>query len=481
MTDSARIAMTTLAAPLVRLKTKIKSNGVGSALKLFGARTVKKLNSAASRVSLGVRNFIRDTRFLTIRRENRMDEIITKNVTSRRAAKLNPDELKKIISGESAAYIDKRVDNLRAVANFLEEYAPQAEAQRREKQDALEGKIKSDYETKVSLIVQMEREALISFMDSDDFKAVTPWQTLHQLIKGTSFLPPEQRMKGLKDYVVEVKQSDPTQDNPTAFEKALDKMQNDWESIEDSIDARYNQIVKGDQASHYMREVQHLVAAKDTISELRKLNANRAHQQDFLGRYGDMFGIDGDIIAANKLNPRRVSDIFRKLDESPNEVVSERALGDGASDALLYPPSDRSLDDDSALLIELTEETLPLHTEAQDYQASDKSPDGDGTALMTFPDDTLLLHTEEQDYQASDRSSEDADGFVSTEEALAPHTKAQNPFDTTWVSDGQKTTPTSQLTSSGNPFLTSGDQKKSSNPFDPPPIPARTSKGRTKG
>ncbi|AMO57243.1 hypothetical protein GZ77_16425 [Endozoicomonas montiporae] len=195
---------------------------------------------------------------------------------------------------------------------------------------------------------------MLRFLEGKSSEEATKWQSLHQLVFGTSKVKAGsgERLHGLKHFVQEIN-ANPSlkEEGETTFESALRMMTEEWSVHERSVKKQLKSWEKSRDVSS-ARKYQHHMAFLESVASLKKmtndfdLNAAREEKQQFLGRYGELFGVQGgvpiaskylqglkdiesDVDSGNETEPE--DDFFTDQADSDNESAGTKKQGDDLS------------------------------------------------------------------------------------------------------------------------------------------------------
>lgn len=288
--------------PIARARTKLQGFHPLLEIKKFGARSVQNLRTMGVKVRSFMGDTFRNTRFIRLRRMNKMDDLVVKNILDRKVRATDIEGLfssgaKSAVTKESAERAMELADRLQEMAVALKGEVQTAASKRNERTQLQFKAIDVDFEDAMREVESSAWRDFTQFLVSKDNVSIYKAQSLHQMIEGTGKLPGD-RMAGLKDFVQKASQEKTPEDDRTVMEKALFNMYTSWATRADDVKARRQAIVQDKTtASRHARELQHLIAYDETMKTLRSLIENKSKRDQFVGSFGELVGIEGGITA----------------------------------------------------------------------------------------------------------------------------------------------------------------------------------------
>ncbi|MET4693589.1 hypothetical protein [Endozoicomonas lisbonensis] len=151
-------------------------------------------------------------------------------------------------------------------------------------------------------------EDMLAFLEGASSEEVTQYQSLHQLVYGTSHVDTgsDVRLNGLKQTVQEINENPGLRrEGETTFEAALRIMRTEWSKHKRTVKQQLRTWEDNKDITS-ARKYQHHLAFLESVESLERMinepnqDIAREARQHFLGKYGELFGVQGRMPAAAK-------------------------------------------------------------------------------------------------------------------------------------------------------------------------------------
>lgn len=306
--DKVNTRLPGLLRPLSRLKTKLAGTRPVTTAKHFALWVVKL--ATVKRLKIGQRadRFVSETELPHTVLRSQLGRMVDTELHSRKVGKAEDIESKFETLGlkhgteKTKAEAQAMIEHMSVLQGALSKYMTQVDEHLKNQEEVLE-QVQEAFEDEVEQLEEQAWNEFQAFLDGKDAEDVVDYQSVHQLVMGTSHVQvgDGKRLQGLKHYVGLVK-SGATDfgkvSGETDFEAALRYMKADWVQHRDEIK---EQVIKWDKNRDRSsaRKYQHNIAALWTIDRLRAMidepnkDLAREARQRFLGTYGEMFGVEG--------------------------------------------------------------------------------------------------------------------------------------------------------------------------------------------
>ena len=364
--------------PGSRLRTKAASIKPLIALKKFALKTVMAAKKLRLLVPRRASNFAKDLHTPHTSLRSKLGADVDTALHSRSIKQADSNEIidQFRLKGEkygTEAAKQEAADLLAAFAKLtpaLKEFVEGADKRANEQRKAM-AKLENEFTDGLARLKDIAWADMDAFLDSKSSGEVIEYQSLHQLVYGTSHVKTEtgERLPGLKHFVQLVK-ADPLQRKSvelpngessieSEFDAALRLMKEEWTSYEDSVN---EQLDSWEDAKHTSsaRDHQHYSAFLRSLERLGMMTTNPDKstaldaKQKFLGQYGELFGIGDSIFAASggrrRLRHRNATasqEVQKNVQKNVQNEVDSGISSEDEYDQYLTTQSGSETDDDS--------------------------------------------------------------------------------------------------------------------------------------
>ncbi|UYM16979.1 hypothetical protein [Endozoicomonas euniceicola] len=321
--DKMNARLPALLRPGSRLRTKAASIKPLIALKKFALKTVMAAKKLRLLVPRRASNFAKDLHTPHTSLRSKLGADVDTALHSRSIKQADPKDILEQfrLKGEkygTEAAKQEATDLLAAFEKLkpaLEKFVEGADVRADRQREAI-AKLENKFTDGLAKLKDIAWADMDAFLDSKSSGEVIEYQSLHQLIYGTSHVKTGtgERLPGLKHFVQSVK-ADPSQRKPvelpngesgmeSEFDAALRLMKEEWIPHGDSVN---EQLGRWEDEKHTSsaRDHQHYFAFLRSLERLGMMTMDPDKstaldaKQKFLGQYGELFGIGDSIFAAS--------------------------------------------------------------------------------------------------------------------------------------------------------------------------------------